>query len=161
MTYLIGLIALYIAYQQWKTNDLKQKWRLFDRRLQVYVEVDKFITTMINQPEMDLQYYLRFRSSVSEADFIFEEEIQSYIDEIYKRGLDLRKNLLQNSGQERPKDYDNVNVTNNIQEETIWFSEQLKPAKEKFNTYLNVSSQNGICNLNYWKANLTALIKKL
>ena len=53
----LGGIAVYIAYQQWRTNqgrveseqrdrDLKRKDDLFDRRWEIYVGVGKFLDAM-------------------------------------------------------------------------------------------------------------------
>ena len=41
LTPIIAIIATYIAYQQWKTNQLKLNLERYDRRLEVYEEVRK------------------------------------------------------------------------------------------------------------------------
>ena len=43
LTPIIAIVTVYIAYQQWKTNELKLKLEKYDRRLRVYEEVIKIL----------------------------------------------------------------------------------------------------------------------
>ena len=84
---------------------------------------------------------LSFRTSVSEADFLFGSEIVDYIDEIYKRGLNLWRcnQEYRDYTQTKPEGYDHKKVVDEIYKELTWISEQFEPAKEKFRKYLDLS----------------------
>ena len=88
LTPLIAIIATYIAWQQWKGNELKLKLDRYERRLRIYQEVIKMLRTCSNRkPEWaDL---IDFGSSTAEADFLFGPEIRQYIDEIVSRAAAL------------------------------------------------------------------------
>ncbi|MEQ1816116.1 MAG: hypothetical protein ABL861_06545 [Nitrosomonas sp.] len=84
LTPLIAVVATYIAYQQWQTNKQKLMLERYDRRLKVYEEVCKILSIIIRDANASYDDLLRFRTAVSEADFLFGREIPEYIDEIYK-----------------------------------------------------------------------------
>ena len=89
LTPLIAIVATYIAWQQWRTNQQKLNLERYDRRLRVYEEVRKILSIIFRDAKASTDDLLKFRTSVSEADFLFGPEIPEYIDNIYKRGLNL------------------------------------------------------------------------
>ena len=90
LTPLIAVVATYIAWQQWKTNQQKLVLDRYDRRLHVYEEVRKILSIILRDAKASYEDLLTFRTTVSEADFLFGPEIPTYIDEIYKRGVQLQ-----------------------------------------------------------------------
>ena len=141
LTPAIAIIATYIAWQQWQTNRQKLNLERYDRRLHVYEEVRKILSIITRDASASIEDLLRFRTSVSEADFLFGPEIPEYIDAIYKRGLNLRRwtQEYRDYTQEKPEGYDHQKVTDNMHEELGWLAEQFDPAKEKFRKYLDIS----------------------
>jgi len=74
LTPLIAIITAYIAYQQWKTNQLKLHLDRYDRRLKVYEEVRKILSIIVRDAKANFVDLLEFRRAVSEADFLFGPE---------------------------------------------------------------------------------------
>ena len=91
LTPVIAIVATYIAYQQWQTNRKKLNLERYDRRPRVYEEVRKILSIILRDANASTEDLLKFRTSVSEADFLFGPEISEYIDQNYKRGLSLWK----------------------------------------------------------------------
>jgi uncharacterized ubiquitin-like protein YukD len=141
LTPLIAIVATYIAWQQWKTNKQKLNLERYDRRLRVYEEVRKILSIIARDAKVSTEDLLKFRTAVSEADFLFGQEITTYIDEIYKRGLNLWlwKQEYRDYTQEKPDGYDHNKVVNEMHKELNWLVDQFKPAKEKFKKYLDIS----------------------
>ena len=141
LTPLIAIVATYIAWQQWQTNRQKLTFERYDRRLRVYEEVRKILTIILRDANASTDDLLKFRTSVSEADFLFGSEIPEYIDEIYKRGLNLRKcnQQYRDYTQTKPESYDSKKVVEEMNKELTWLTEQFEPAKEKFKKYLDIS----------------------
>ncbi len=141
LTPLIAVIAVYIAWQQWKTNRQKLNLEKYDRRLHVYEEVRKILSIILRDAKVNQEELLKFRTSVSEADFLFGPEIPEYIDEIYKHGLNLWKwnQQYRDFTQKVPDGYDHNKVVKEMHKELEWLREQYQPAKEKFKKYLNLS----------------------
>jgi hypothetical protein len=141
LTPLIAIVATYIAWQQWKTNKQKLVLDRYDRRLHVYEEVRKILSIIFRDAKASYDDLLKFRTSVSEADFLFGSEITSYIDEIYSRGVKLQywSGEYRDFTQEMPEGYDHQKVCDGMHSELNWLIEQFEPAKQKFKKYLDVS----------------------
>ncbi len=141
MTPFIAIVAVYIAYQQWQTNRQKLNLERYERRLRVYEEVRKILSIIVREANVSTDELLRFRTSVSEADFLFGPEIPEYIDEIYKRGLKLWRfnQEYRDYTQEKPEGYDHEKVVEGMHEALTWLTEQFEPAKEKFKKYLDIN----------------------
>lgn len=141
LTPLIAVIATYIAWQQWKTNRLKLLFDRYDRRLKVYEEVRLILSIIVRDAEASYDDLLKFRQSVSEADFLFGPEIPAYIEEIYQRGIKLQylSGKYLDSAQPKPERYDHKEVCDGMYAELVWLSAQFEPAHQKFKKYLDVS----------------------
>jgi len=141
LTPVIAIVAVYIARQQWKTNQQRLNLERYDRRLRVYEEVKKILSIIARDAKANTEDLLRFRTSVSEADFLFGPEILQYIDEIYKRGLNLWSwnQKYRDYTQVKPEGYDHEKVVHEMYKELAWLTDQFEPAQQKFKKYLDVS----------------------
>lgn len=137
----IAIVATYIMWQQWKTNQQKLNLERYDRRLHIYEEVRKILSIIGRDAGTSTEELLKFRTAVSEADFLFGPEIPAYIDEIYKRGLNLWRwnQEYRDVTQPTPEGYDHRKVVDEKHKELEWLIEQFEPAKEKFKKYLDIS----------------------
>jgi hypothetical protein len=140
LTPTIAIVATYIAWQQWHTNKQKLDLDLYDRRLRIYEEVRKLLSIVVRDATVTTDALLAFRTSVSEADFLFGSDVISYIDTLYQRGLNLwRWNAeYRDSTQERSAAYDHKKVADEMHEELVWFTQQFDPAKLLFAQYLKL-----------------------
>jgi hypothetical protein len=145
MTPLIGVIALYIAWQQWKGNELKLKMERYERRLRIYEEVVKLLKTVCRDFAPEWHGILNFIGVTAEAEFLFGPEIPLYINEIFTRANALRvANLEYRSFKDPPPpspDYDPNKVLQEIHAQSNWFTEQLTVALAtgKFRKYLDIT----------------------
>ena len=142
LTPTIAIVATYIAWQQWRINKQKFDLERYDRRLRIYEEVRKILSIVMRDARAGYEDLLRFRAAVSEADFLFGPEIPAYIDEIYKRGVQLEawNQQYRHSGQEIPLGYDHQKVCDGMHKELEWLIAQFEPAKEKFKKYLHIGN---------------------
>ena len=141
LTPIIAVVATYIAWQQWRTNRQKLLLDRYDRRLRVYEEVRQILSLILRDAKASYDDLLKFRTSVSEADFLFGREITDYIDEIYKRGVNLQywSGEYRDSTQDKPEGYDHQKIVDAMHAELTWLTEQFEPAKQKFRKYLDIS----------------------
>jgi len=141
LTPLVAVVATYIAWQQWKTNQLKLHLDRYDRRLKVYEEVRQILSIIVRDAKASYEDLLKFRRAVSEADFLFGPEIPAYIDEIYQRGVKLQfwSAEYRDSTQAKPEGYDHQKVCDGMHTELLWLSDQFEPAHQKFKKYLDIS----------------------
>ena len=141
LTPVIAVITTYIAWQQWKTNRQKLNLDRYDRRLRIYQEVIRILSIILRDAKASTEDLLKFRTSVSEADFLFGPEIPKFIDEVYSHGLKLWRwnQEYRDHTKEAPKNYDHKKVVDEMHKELTWLTEQFEPAKEKFKKYLDIS----------------------
>jgi hypothetical protein len=141
LTPVIAGIAVYIAWQQWKTNERKFVLDRYDRRLRVYQNVIAVLLLVQRDLKPQITDLQKFRSDTAEADFLFEPEIASYLDEILKRGIELwsANNEYRDFNQPPSPGYDHNKVVTTMHEEAVWFTNQFGVAKQKFKKYLDVS----------------------
>jgi hypothetical protein len=142
LTPLIASIAVYIAWQQWQANKLKLVLDRYDRRLRVYENVVALLLLVQRDFKPQIMELQKFRRDTAEADFLFEPEISTYLDEILKRGVALwsANNEYRDFNQPAPPPgYDHQKVVTTMHEEAVWFTNQFGVAKQKFKKYLYVS----------------------
>jgi hypothetical protein len=143
LTPLIAVITTYIAWQQWKGNQLKLKMEGYERRLRVYQEVVQMLRTCTNGELREFSAILAFGAATAEGDFLFGPEIRQYLDEISTRAAKLRSANIQyrDFSQPVPANYDHEKIVNEMNAQVTWFSEQLVGdiVKNKFRKYLNIS----------------------
>lgn len=85
----LALFAVYVAWRQWRTADLKRQHELFDRRYEIYEQVSDCYTSIIeNSPVLDQKIY-NLRYIRKRARFLFSQEVSDYIEEIAFNGAGL------------------------------------------------------------------------
>jgi hypothetical protein len=89
LTPLIAIIATYIAYQQYRANQLKIRHDLYDRRLQVYNAVAEFLAHVTREGTTDRAQLITLLQKTRESHFLFGSEVSAYITDLYKKGVDL------------------------------------------------------------------------
>ncbi len=142
LTPVVVIITVFIAYQQWKTNQQKLRLDIFDRRLKVYGEVKKILGLISRDANVSHKELSKFINAVSEADFLFEKEIPLYINEIYRRGLSLRifNQKYKDYTQTPPDGYDHEKVCDEMNEDINWLTCQFESVEEKFKKYLQIKT---------------------
>jgi hypothetical protein len=140
---LIAIITTYIAWQQWKGNQLKLKLDRYERRLRIYQEVVKMLKTCGNGELREFAVIIDFGAATAEADFLFGPEIRQYIDEISSRAGKLRSANVQYKDytQPVPVGYDHEKIVSEMNVQANWFVDQLVGfvARDEFRQYLTIS----------------------
>lgn len=140
-TPIVAVAAVWIAYQQMRIAHRKLQTDQYERRLRVYEEIRKLLSIATAKGDLPFEDLLRFRTAVSEADFLFGPEVMSYIEELYKHGCDLGmwNDMFRTPAQARGEDYDHRKVVESKYKELRWVTAQYEPARQLFKKYLNIS----------------------
>jgi hypothetical protein len=141
LTPVIGLTTLYIAWQQWQGNKLKLVLDRYDRRMRVYQNVVSMVSVSTGGSKPEVAALVNFRAATAEADFLFGSEIPKYLDELFNRGMLLRKahGEYRDITQPHKPGYDHEKVVREMDEQQVWFDKQHEVAKQKFKKYLDIS----------------------
>jgi hypothetical protein len=81
-TLLLGLIAAYIAWQQWHSSHDRLVLDLFDRRFQVFHELTRAILEAFHKPNAGVNDLAKFDAASEKARFLFGPEVLEYLNSI-------------------------------------------------------------------------------
>ncbi len=142
LTPLIALVAIYIAYQQYRINSLRLRHDVYERRLRVYKAVQAFLSEIMRQGDIDFLRTSQFYAEASEAAFLFEEEIQTFIDDLHAKAIDLHsfhERMYPSDGSSGlPVGEERSKVAHENGELLKWFIHQLPKSKELFGKHMRI-----------------------
>jgi hypothetical protein len=113
---------------------------LFDRRIAIYRIVRTYLLGIVGAEEVDLEMIRKFAQDTEEALFLFDGKVASYLDDLYRRGVELRAvSQRQRFLRERPEAFDELAALNNKDAELLqWFTRQFAEARKLFKGYLHL-----------------------
>lgn len=82
MTPLIGCIAIWIAYQQFKTNRASEMRQARSAQLGVYKEIKRLLSYVDSHRDVPDDLYQNFLCAAAEADFLFDESIRDWVSDV-------------------------------------------------------------------------------
>jgi len=142
LTPLIAVITAYIAWQQHKVNKNRLKNELYDRRAEVYAELDLFLTDFIRQGYTTFERSHKFYFQIARSRFLFKKDIQDYLQKIYKKSLEcynLQLKMYPERGQPGlPVGSERSKVANDQCEIIKWVSNQKINSIEIFKKYFEL-----------------------
>ena len=139
LTPVIAAIAVYIAYQQWRTNRQRLDLDRYERRLRVYQAVDRFISNVVADVSPEPQDIFDLRKNTAEADFLFGSDVRDYLKTLATRAAELRKwnSKYRDYRETKPEEYDHSQVVAAQDREVRWFADQSERARQLFGKYLS------------------------
>lgn len=133
----IGLVAAWIAYNQFLVARAKLNLDLFERRYAIFMNVQAFASHVLvgQAPEWNGAEWDAFRSDFHQTEFLFGKELADYCDKMHTAGYKLKHfyDLAMRNG--------GVMCQDHIEEDyklRVWFTEQAgAEVRERFGPYLN------------------------
>jgi hypothetical protein len=80
----LGAVAAFIAWRQWRTSHDRLVLDLFERRFQVFQELTRAILIATNKPNAEINDLSNFDVATEKARFLFGPEVHSYLIEVRK-----------------------------------------------------------------------------
>jgi hypothetical protein len=132
-----AIIAVYIAFQQYRVNRTRVRVELYDRRVSVLRAARALIHANIRAGTADGDALSEYVKAVSEADFLFpNRKVSRYLDELYKKSLrmwtidqELKGLPVGEKRNERVEEHAGL---------LMWANEQQAAVAGKFQRYLRV-----------------------
>lgn len=90
LTALVAVIAVWIAYQQYRTARHRLRLDLFERRMAVFEALMALVQTAIKKGDVELEAIFKFGYDTRQAEFLFDQPIVDYIDDVRKRAIRFR-----------------------------------------------------------------------
>jgi uncharacterized tellurite resistance protein B-like protein len=135
---IIALIAVIIASQQWFTNRNQLKNQLFDRRIEIYQSITRFISEMlVGDPAHEEEERTRFLRATKDAYFLFDEDIKTLVEEIRLKTNELRSYSRELQSSNITEEERKVNIQKQ-RELHDWLENTLKTIEPRFIKYLKL-----------------------
>ncbi len=91
LTPVIAIVAIYIAYQQYKIGDLRLRHELYERRIKIYKAVQKYLLDVVGGGNTTysacMLKHKEFSEEISEIPFLFDISVQKEIYTIYAKSI--------------------------------------------------------------------------
>ena len=139
LTLVLSVIATLIIIFQYLLQ--KNRWRLdlFDKRYDIYERVGNFLSQISQHREIADEQLFSFLRETKTCEFLFNKEINSFIDDLYKKALKL------NSLEGELKFVSDDNTRNKIIVEQTkiakWFGNQFEESRKLFGKYLTITKK--------------------
>jgi hypothetical protein len=140
LTPVLGVLTAYIAWQQWRTNQLRARHDLYERRFAVFTALVEFLSLVVLQGTKteDLAWD-KFHYKTRESYFFFGREIPDYLDQVYNKAFDLYGKNLKISSANSPTGEELNRLLVEKDQLREWLFEELKyGARDKFSKYLKL-----------------------
>lgn len=139
LTPIIAIAVAWIAYQQWKTNHLKLKWEMFDRRMDVFRKCNEIIRIVNRDASLGKPESIEFLRYSVEVQFLFGDDVYRYVRELAEKCIDLTVASEGANGSFGPTE-----VAEHRQrrvELLKWIIVQSEPLADKFRPYMQFPKQ--------------------
>ncbi|MEL7167867.1 MAG: hypothetical protein AAGN64_00820 [Bacteroidota bacterium] len=130
------MIAVYIAFQQYKTNRFRVKLELFDKRHELYSGIRDYLYSVIREGYASDTAIFALNKSTQDAFFLFDEEVEAYIQQLRERGA--RTHLIRKKLEILPVGEERSALAEEDAEILIWFGNQLGESKRILKKYLQL-----------------------
>ena len=130
---IIGLVTVTIAYRQWRTAHSKFRLDLFNERKAVYRACRELLGHITRTGTASNDQLVTFNDAVRDADFLFDDKIAKYVENLRRLGIELNFNPV---GPADPAFTQSV-VQWRVAAMT-WVGKQYEAAKSLFAPYLRI-----------------------
>ena len=135
LTPVIAVITVYIAYMQHKLDKRKHIHDLFELRREIYNKIVGFIAEVLRK-SVKGERIDEFYRETKYANFIFDKNINDYVDDVYSKANELEKidNHLKRDIEEKQREM----LEEKRQNIRDWFQKQLREKYSIFDRYLKL-----------------------
>ncbi|MFZ0422960.1 MAG: hypothetical protein WAL80_08795 [Xanthobacteraceae bacterium] len=133
----VGSIAAYIAWRQWRTANYRLRLDMFDRRYSVFKATRLLIDKIAINGQVSSPDFVEFRNDISGAEFFFDGEMRQFFTRLNELSW---RAYLARSRQGRTKDDVALDKLFKEEDQCLELLEAEKPRLEKiFARYLDLS----------------------
>lgn len=133
-----AIIALGIAYRQYRLEQVKFRHELYEKRLAIFNSTMKLLGIIMGRANVEFSELFAFLQETNQAYFLLGKEIADYLEEIYKKGVDLQSQKERIRNEAFKSDEDRNRLIDENTKLLKWFTNQMLVAREKFSQHLGL-----------------------
>ena len=140
LTPIIGLMAFWIARQQWIVQRYKAKFDLFERRMKIYEGIREVLGHVHRDGSLNNVNMPDFYMHVRHSKFLFDRKTTDYIAQIDEKVMELHKNGIFLFGDARlPVGDERTRVAESNSAIITWLVEQIEVFDDKFSSFMEIN----------------------
>jgi hypothetical protein len=139
LTPLLGVIATAVLVYQYLLQRLRWRLDLWEKRYPVYLATVDYIAFAVQNVRMPIDEVLKFKRESMGKDFLFGTDVQTYLEQLYQKGLELEKFALSLIGV--PEGDRRNRIVDQQLDLVKWFQRQFEVSKDLFGEYLKISKK--------------------
>lgn len=124
----VSIISIIIAHKRLKIEEIGLNLELYEKRKSIYKEIEKIFNIILRDGDISKNEIFEFYKNTENVYFLFDENIDSYINEIYEKAFDLHYLA-------KKTDIRNLDK---YKEVFSWFKTEMENLKKKFEKYLKI-----------------------
>jgi len=135
LTPTLAVVAVYIAYHQFKINRYKARVDLYEKRFHMYQKALDLIQRMSNGNESPDEIVLEFKKSTAGAYFLFGEEVGKYFNTLCEKAIEYQ--LIEEQLRKLPySEEEQLSKRDDKLKIKKWFFSQFEESRSYFIKYL-------------------------
>ena len=131
-----AVVALGIAYRQYRLEHIKLRQTLYERRLAIFNTAMELLSHIMQDADINMEQLFKFLAETNQSYFLLGEEISEYLTELYKKGVDLSTTNERLHHSNLPDGKERTRLAHEKGELLKWFGEQFMVARKKFAKHL-------------------------
>ena len=135
LTPMVAIVGLAIGILQWRINKKRIQHELFERRIKLFEIITAHMADAISLGTFSNEEEFKFIRNTKHARFIFGKDIADFIDEIYKKSVDL------SFFSRREQQLSGIALEEAIEKRRLvfeWFGTELNNIQNRFEKYLQL-----------------------
>lgn len=139
VTVLIALLSYAAGRYQARTERLRLRHELYDRRMKLFRGVMTLLSHILREGKIDLPQIFEFNVATQESYFLFGKDIYEYMRTIHVRAVNLRGLSQKLETSNLPVGEERSRIAKEDSELLKWFDDQFDAAREKFARHLSLA----------------------
>jgi hypothetical protein len=131
-----AVVALGIAYRQYRLEHIKLRQTLYERRLAIFNSAMQLLSHIMQDADIKMEQLFKFLAETNQSYFLLGEEISEYLTELYKKGVDLSTTNQRLHHSNLPGGEERTRLAHEKGELLKWFGDQFTVARKKFAKHL-------------------------
>lgn len=139
LTPTIAIFLAWIAFNEYQTNKKQFRLALYNKRYEIFEALMDLFTTVLKEAKIDMKSLNIFYIKINKGYFLFGKDIHDYINIVKEKAICLQylnimfSEMRLSAGQKSEK---RDKYAKELEELLLWFADQDKTSREKFEKYL-------------------------